>query len=417
MTEELQKIPEKIHLEHLDTAVLKKDKLDQLLKSGKMPPADAIVDEILLRAVKAGAPDLHLEPAEAGLRIKLGYEGTLRTFVTLPEEIMENVISVMKTKAGLNAFEKKAPQHGRFRITYGSVEFDFRISTLPMDAGERVALQIAERYQKVHRLEEIGFIPENLRKINELLHKPHGMIVISGPTGSGKTTTAYAALNELSLAGKNILTYEDPIEYPLDFASQLNRGREKSIPFSTMVMELLNQHPDVLLCGDVKDPEGAQGAVEAALNGILVLTTMIATDAVGTIFRMADLGIPYIRLASSLNGIVHQRLIRNNCPDCSREYEPGNIPPGIAELDPGRKTFKRGEGCDRCQKTGYQGRSAVREVLVMSDPLRDLLFEQASIGRIKQTALGEGFVNIRTVTADRVLNGSTSIDEYLRVIG
>jgi type II secretory ATPase GspE/PulE/Tfp pilus assembly ATPase PilB-like protein len=417
MNEELQKIPEKVHLEHLDTAVLKKDKLDQLLKSGKMPPADTIVDEILLRAVKAGTPDLHLEPAATGLRIKLGYEGTLRTFVTLPVEIMENITSVMKTKAGLNAFEKKTPQHGRFRSKYGSVEFDFRINTLPMDAGERVALQIAERYQKIHLLEEIGFTPENLRDMNDLLRKPHGMILISGPIGSGKTTTSYAALNELSLAGKNILTYEDPIEYPLDFASQLDRGREQGIPFSKMVLELLNQHPDVLLCGDVKDPEGAKGAVEAALNGILVLTTLIATDAIGTIFRMADLGIPFIRLAGSLNGVVHQRLVRKICPECTREYTPDAIPPAIAQLAPDHKTFARGAGCDRCQQSGYAGRSPVREILVLSDPLRDLLFEQASIGRIKQTAVAEGFVNIRTIAAGQVLKGLTTIDEYLRVIG
>jgi type IV pilus assembly protein PilB len=417
MNESLKNIPSKVPLENLDAGVLGKDRIEQLIRGGKMPPADAIVDEILLRTVKLDATDLLLEPAAAGLRIKLGHEGTLRTFVTIPQEIAENITSVLKTKSGLNAFEKKAPQQGRFTVAYGTTEFDFRINTLPMGTGERVALSVTDKNQTVRGIDDLNFIPDNLAKIRQLLRKPYGMVIISGPAGSGKTTTAYAILDELHRAGKDIITYEDPIAFQLDFASQLSRDREKEASFSDSVMQILRQRPDVLLCGDVRDPDTGMGSVDAALNGLLVVTTIIATDAIGTIFRFADLGIPVSKLASSINGVIHQRFLRNICTHCAGDIEMAEVPPRIAELAPGRKTFRKGTGCDQCQKTGYSGRGAVREVLVLSDEMRDLLYEKASIGRIKETAIAEGYVNIRTVAAGRVLEGLTSVDEYLRVMG
>lgn len=418
MNEDLKSIPSKVNLEQFDVTTFSKEKIRELFRMGKVPTAELMVDEILLRAVKVGATDLHFEPAEAELRIRMGHEGILKRLVSLPKEISDNLGNVLKTKASLNAFEKKKPQEGRFSMAAGPHQFDIRISIVPVLHGERVALRILQKNARVANIEELGFSPELLEKFRSLLRKPTGLILVTGPASSGKSTTVYAAVNDIQSVEKNIITVEDPIEYKLDFASQVPTSHDKSFTFVDALRSILRQNPNVIMLGEIRDAETGIVAAEAALTGNLVLSSMLSSDAIGTILRLLNLGIPPYWLATTLIGVVYQRLVRRICEACKEEYQP--TPEEhlhFMHVVSGQNKFFRGKGCDKCEGTGYFGRTAIHEILLINDQLRDLIYQQGSILKLKEAARGAGFENIFQDAVKKVTSGITTISEFSRALG
>jgi len=419
MIEELKNIPSKFPLEQFDVALFAKDKIRELFRQGKVPTAEAMVDEILLRALKEGATDVHFEPAESELRIRLGFEGIMKRMVSLPKDISDNLANVLKTKGSLNAFEKKKPQEGRFSITLGSIQFDLRISTVPVLHGERIALRILQKNARVANVEELGFSPENLKRVRSLLSRPTGLFLVTGPSGSGKSTTVYAMVNDIQTTEKNIITVENPVEYKLDFSSQVPTGIDKSFTFVDALRAILRQNPDIIMLGEIRDAETGIVAAEAALTGNLVLSTMLSSDAIGTVFRLINLGIPPYWLATTLIGVVYQQLVRKICESCKEEYELTEAERHgmFVHMLSGQKKFFRGKGCEACGGSGYLGRTAVHEVLTVNDEMRDLMYQQASILRLKEAARAGGFESIFQDGVRKISEGVTTVKEFSRALG
>ena len=418
MIDDLKSIPSKVNLEQFDISSFSKDKIRELFKTGKVPTAEVMVEEIILRAVKAGATDLHLEPAETELRIRIGSQGVIKKLIYLPKEIAENLSSVLKTKGTLNAFEKKKPQEGRFSINVGMHQFDIRISTVPVMFGERIALRILEKNAKVADLEELGLSPANLDRMRKLIRRPSGLFLVSGPASSGKSTTVYAAVNDIQSAEKNIITVENPIEYKLDYASQVSTPADKSFTFADALRSILRQNPNIIMLGEIRDVETAVVAAEAALTGNLVLSTILANDAIGAIYRLLSMGVPPFWLASTLNGVVHQLLVRKICPNCKEECQPSEIEKGsLMSVLTTQTKFFRGRGCDNCGGTGFLGRTAIHEILIVNDEIRDLIYQNESLIKIKGAARTAGFENIFEDAIAKVTSGITSISELARTIG
>lgn len=418
MNEDIKSIPSKVNLEQFDVSAFAKDKIRDLFRSGKVPTAEVMVDEILLRAVKAGATDLHFEPTDMELRVRYGSEGVLKKLVSLPKDISENLASVLKTKGSLNAFEKKKPQEGRFSLNIGTHQFDIRISTVPIMLGERVALRILEKNTRVANLEELGFSSDNLEKVRKILHRPSGLFIVTGPSGSGKSTTIYASVNDIQSMDKNIITVENPIEYKLDFASQVQTSSDKSFTFVEALRAILRQNPNVIMLGEIRDAETGIVAAEAALTGNLVLSTILADSAIGAIFRLISLGVPPYWIASTLIGVIYQQLVRTVCDACKEEYKPSNQEDStFVNMLAGDAKFYRGKGCEKCDNTGYRGRTAIHEVLLINDQLRDLIYQHASILKIKDAARASGFENIFQDAINKVKTGVTTISEFYRALG
>ncbi len=418
MIEELKNIPSKVNLEQFDVSKFSKDKIREMFKMGKVPTAEAMVEEILLRALKEGATDLHFEPADQELRIRIGAEGVLKIMFTLPKEISDNLLSVLKTRASLNTFEKKKPQEGRFSMTVGPLAFDIRTSTMPVLTGERAALRILRKNTHVAQLEELGFSKEILAKFRHLLRKPSGLILITGPASSGKSTTVYAAVNDIQSVERNIITVENPVEYRLDFASQVSPSADKTFTFADALRSILRQNPNIIMLGEIRDAETGIVAAEAALTGNLVLSTMLSSDAIGTILRLLNLGIPQYWLATTLAGVVYQRLVRKICEFCKEEYAPGPEEHSIfLDTVSGQKMFFRGKGCEKCEGSGFRGRTAIHEILVVNDQIRDLIYQDAPLLRLIEAARSSGFENIYQDALKKVVAGETTIGEFTRAIG
>ncbi|HEY6191510.1 MAG TPA: GspE/PulE family protein [Bacteroidota bacterium] len=418
MIEELKNIPSKVNLEQFDVSKFSKEKIRELFKMGKVPTAEAMVEEILMRSLKEGATDLHFEPAENEIRIRIGQEGVLKLLLSLPKEISDNLTSVLKTRASLNTFEKKKPQEGRFSINVATLQFDIRISTMPVLTGERAALRILQKNTSVAHIDELGFSREILAKFRVLLRKPSGLILITGPASSGKSTTVYAAVNDLQTMEKNIITVENPVEYRLDFAAQVTPSADKTFTFADALRSILRQNPNIIMIGEIRDAETGIVAAEAALTGNLVLSTMLSSDAVGTILRLHNLGIPPYWLATTLAGVVYQQLVRKICEFCKEEYTPPEEEHSLfMDTVAGKSKFFRGKGCPKCDGTGYRGRTAIHEILVINDQLRDLIYQEASFMKLKEAARVAGFENIYQDAVKKVAAGETTIAEFSRAIG
>jgi type II secretory ATPase GspE/PulE/Tfp pilus assembly ATPase PilB-like protein len=418
MIEELKNIPSKVPLEQFDVGTFSKEKIRELFRMGKLPTAEVMVDEILLRAIKSGATDLHIEPAEFELRVRLGHEGVMKRLVYLPKEIADNLANVLKTKASINAFEKKKPQEGRFSMALGTQQFDIRISTVPIMNGERVALRILHKGIDVAKIDELGFTSENLRKFRSLLKRSNGLLLVTGPSSSGKSTTVYAAVKDIQSHEKNIFTVENPIEYKLDFASQVAAATDKTFTFVDALRAILRQNPNIIMLGEIRDAETGVVAAEAALTGNLVLSTLLSSDAIGAIPRLLNLGVPAYWLSSTLIGVIHQQLVRKICENCKEQYQPSKDESSqIIELLSQQKAFYRGKGCEKCEGSGYKGRTAVHEVLVINDQMRDLIYQQASILKLKEAARLAGFEDIFQDAVKKVNAGITTAGEFERALG
>lgn len=408
-TEEMKAITTKYNLSNFDMQVIGKEKLLDAQRTGKLPPMDVLVDEIIIHAIKENAHDIHFEPAENTMRVRIDKDGILKRLISFPREFMENLGSVLKTKAGLNAFEKKKPQEGGYTATFGSQTVNLRVSTVPTINGERIAVRLFVKLSTIKPLDDIGFSERNLRNFLYLINKPTGLIIVSGPAASGKSTTIYAAVNELNTPEKNIMTVEDPIEYKLDSISQVNPSIDKSLDFANALRAILRQRPNIILVGEIRDAETGSIAAEAAITGNLVLSTILSSDAISTIPRLINLGVPAHYLAPTLSGVVYQQLIRMVCDNCRETYKPS-----IEELSRLGITknngllFHRGKGCNVCGGDGYIGRTTIHEILIVDDLLKDLIYLNAPILKLREAAVSSGFKSIRYSALRSVLSGCTT---------
>ena len=376
-----------------------------------------LVNTILLKAVNMNASDVHIQPHEGNVRIRYRIDGILYDRLDLPKKIQDEVTSRIKVMGGMDIAEKRLPQDGRLTVSIGRREIDLRISSVPTAAGERIVLRLLDKSKRLYELDELGMDEYIRRHILKFVRFSHGIILVTGPTGSGKTTTLYAALNRLDSVERNIITIEDPIEYHLAGVSQIQVDRKKGLTFASGLRSILRQDPDVIMVGEIRDLETATMAIQAAQTGHLVFSTLHTNDSAGAVTRLLDLGIEPYLVASSVVAVLAQRLVRTNCPACKG---PSESDPAVLEeigLDPkaiGAKVQK-GRGCERCMDTGYSGRSGIFELLVTDETVHRQIVERASAADIKRAAVERGLVTLRRDGAQKILTGETTPEEVLRV--
>lgn len=417
--DEIKTLPSRFNLEQFDMKLIGKDRVIEAQRSGKLPSFDVLTEEIIIKALKNDAHDIHFEPMENELRVRTDKFGVLARLISFPREFGENFANIFKTRADLNAFEKRKPQEGGFTTNIGTQQIDVRVNILPAFYGERIALRLFVKTTSVRPLEDLGLSSLNLEKLLYLISKPSGLVLITGPAGSGKSTTLYSAVNELDVAEKNILTVEAPIECKLDFATQVQAGADKSFGFAEALKSILRQRPNVILIGEIRDVETGIVASEAALNGNLVLSTMLSSDAIGTIPRLLQLGIPTFWLAPTLSGVIYQQLIRTICNDCKQSYKPSDEELHHLGINYNKSEliFYKGQGCKTCDGSGYFGLTAIHELLTVDDRLKDLIYQNAPLMKLKEAALLNGFKTIRYSAIRKVLLGTTTSSEVFRVLG
>jgi len=389
----------------------------QLAKDVKLPPIVRLVNVALTNAAKAGASDIHVEPHEGGLLIRHRIDGILQDVLKIPKHLQQSVISRIKVISGMDIAERRKPQDGRSRLRLDQRRIDLRVSSLPTSYGEKIVIRFLDSANAGVSLDGIGFAPDLLLRLQDLLTRPQGMILVTGPTGSGKTTALYAALNQVKSHAKNIITVEDPIEYQLTGISQVQINPKAGVTFPTGLRSILRQDPDIVLLGEIRDRETAQIALEAAQTGHLLLSTMHTNDAPSSVTRLLDLGIEPFMIAASLIGVLAQRLVRKVCPRCAIDRAPAaelleKIPASLLR----EPTWKVGQGCPECGQSGYRGRAPVHEFMLVNDELRDRMAHGAAEHELRATARRAG---MRTLMEDGVIkaaSGLTTLEEILRVI-
>jgi len=390
----------------------------QNMKLDEDAPVIRMVNSILVQAVQGRCSDIHIEPQEKDLRVRFRVDGELYEVLSLPQLSQAAVISRIKISANMDIAEKRVPQDGRFRMVVDGREVDFRVSTLPTALGEKAVLRILDRGSALTRVDQLGLSPLNKEYLLSLSRRPHGMLLVTGPTGSGKTTTLYSVLGEVNSVDKNIITLEDPIEYTLAGINQVQINLRAGLTFASGLRSILRQDPDIIMVGEIRDQETAQLAVQAALTGHLVLSTLHTNSAAGTIARIKDMGIEDFLLASSLSGIVSQRLVRQLCPNCKEKYtlaEETATKLGMPE-ESGHE-FYRPVGCNMCRQLGYQGRIALHEIMVVGPRVRELINQgENSEDEIEAAARREGMVTIREDGMQKARQGKTSLEEVLKVV-
>jgi type IV pilus assembly protein PilB len=376
-----------------------------------------LVDELLLRAAKSGSSDIHIEPGEEELMVRFRVDGVLQRIVSLPMSYHQGLIAVIKARAGMDMFERTVPLDGRISLTFADRVFDVRISTLPLLYGEKMVLRLLSKTSMILSLDNLGFSRENVEKFRLLLKHPNGIVLVTGPTGSGKTTTLYAGLNELKNIGRNITTVENPVEYKLELVNQVQVVPERGLTFAAALRAILRQDPNVVLIGEIRDSETGTIATEAALTGHLVLSTMHTNDAIGAIPRMINLGVESFWVSATVIGVLAQRLVRRLCSRCSEEYEPDTATleaAGLLNLPAGTTLF-RAKGCSSCNGVGYKGRLAIHEVLVVVDEMRDLITGEVTTSKLRAVAAETGFRDMHYDGIMKALAGITSLEEVQRV--
>ncbi len=392
--------------------------LNELRSSADEVPIVRLVNSILLDAMKRGASDIHVDPGDGTLGIRYRIDGILHEVMAPPKRVEPALVSRLKIMANLDIAERRLPQDGRIKLRQQSREIDFRVSVLPSIFGESVVLRLLDKQSLKTDLTQLGFEPAALGDFQKAVGAPHGLIVITGPTGSGKTTTLYSALNTLNSKERNIVTVEDPVEYELPGATQVQVSDEIGRTFAAALRSFLRHDPDVILVGEMRDQETAQIAVRAALTGHLVLSTLHTNSAAESISRLTDMGVPPFLLSSSLRLVVAQRLARKVCQKCREPYEADEqllIPYGHAPLGIGRCTLYKGRGCDACHFTGMKGRIALYEVLAATPEIRGLILASTFVNEIRDVAAKQGMKTLREAGLLKVLEGVTTLEEVLRV--
>jgi general secretion pathway protein E len=379
-------------------------------------PIIRLVNSLMSQALKDRASDIHIEPFEHKMSVRFRIDGVLREIIKPPKRFQNSITSRVKIMAGLNIAEKRLPQDGRIRLKVAGKDIDIRVSTVPTSYGERIVMRILDRSSVLRDLDTIGFSQRNLRVMNELIQKPHGIILVTGPTGSGKTTTLYACLAKINKPNLNILTIEDPVEYQLKGVGQVQVNPKIELTFAGGLRSFLRQDPDVIMVGEIRDRETAEIAIQASLTGHLVLSTVHTNDAPGAVTRLVDMNIEPFLVASSLVGVLAQRLVRTICQNCKFEYAPSAEELQEVGMDPEiAKRLWKGEGCSQCQGTGYRGRMGIYELMLIDDDIRRLILQNTDAATVKNMARQKGLRTLREDGADKVLAGITTASEVARV--
>ncbi len=381
-------------------------------------PVVRLVNMILTQAIKDRASDIHIEPEEDSIRVRYRVDGILREVFSPPKNLQAAIISRIKILAELDIAETRIPQDGRFRIKLGGKEIDVRVSSLPTAYGENIVMRILDKSNILLKLDDLGFTAENLQIVRDMLSNSYGIILVTGPTGSGKTTSLYAFLNTINSVEKNIITLEDPIEYRLHLIRQSQINPKAGLTFASGLRSILRQDPDVIMVGEIRDPETAQIAIESALTGHLVLSTLHTNDAAGAVTRLIEMGVEPFLLSSALIGIIAQRLVRKICPKCREAFSPSPLELKRIGLNAERKDFKfyRGKGCTFCKQSGYKGRIGIYEILKVDDKIRELILSGASSEEIRRTAIKRGMRTLKHDGLFKALKGVTTAEEVMRVI-
>ena len=420
VTDEMAQVIGKI--ENMPVTVLKEEEKEadiSAVTAGEEVPIISLINLIILRAVKEKASDIHIEPfSEETLKVRYRIDGILHDVMSLPRQLRLAVISRVKIMSDLDIAERRLPQDGRIQVNISGRKINIRVSILPTVNGEGAVLRILDPVSILLELNSLGFSRDMLPKFKSLIKKPNGIILVTGPTGSGKSTTLYTALNILNSTEKKIMTIEDPVEYKLKGINQIQAKPKIGLTFASGLRSFLRQDPDIMLVGEIRDKETAEIAVQAALTGHLVLSTLHTNDAPSSVLRLIDIGIEPFLISSSVIGIIAQRLVRRICPKCKKEIK---LTPDIAkileeyEIDRNKIILYKGEGCPHCKDTGYKGRIAIFELMIITDNIRDLITRNVTTVKLRETAIKEGMCMLKEDGLKKVSAGITTIDEILRV--
>ena len=380
-------------------------------------PVRKLLNMVLLLAIRDGASDIHFEPFETEFRIRLKADGVLQEMVPPPKHLAFAITTRIKVMANLDIAERRLPQDGRIELTVGGHPVDLRVSVLPTLFGESVVMRVLDRGVVSLDLEKVGLEAAMLRRFREIIKRPNGIVLVTGPTGSGKTTTLYSALSELNEIDDKLITTEDPVEYDIDGIIQVPIDAEIGNTFAACLRAILRQDPDRILVGEIRDVETAEIAVQASLTGHMVFSTLHTNDAPSTVTRLRDMGVPPFLITATVEAILAQRLVRRICSNCREEIVPGADVLADLELSSDQivgKKFYRGKGCERCNRTGYKGRKGLFELLVMNDELRDMVMRNASTEDLREAARRAGMVTLRDSGMTSIFNGETTADEVIR---
>jgi len=383
-------------------------------------PVIQLVNMIIVQGIKERASDIHLEPNKRGLLVRYRIDGILHDIRMLPARIKPAIISRIKILSRMDIAERRLPQDGRFQLRFGAREVDLRVSSIPTVYEEKIVMRLLDKSQGVISLDNVGFSDEQLEEFRRMIGSSYGIILITGPTGSGKSTTLYGALNEIDSIEKNVITVEDPVEYKLERINQINVRPKIDLTFANTLRSILRQDPDIIMIGEMRDSETAHIAVQSALTGHLVFSTLHTNDALSSLTRLMDMGIAPFLISSSVIGVMAQRLVRKICPKCIEEYKPEpdvleNLKVNFELPDPGSFKLYRGKGCDYCKNTGYRGRTAIFEVIRINDEIRSMIMKNSSSNEIKGVAVKNGMRTLLDSGVEKALQGITTIDEVLRV--
>ncbi len=398
------------------------DDMRDIREQVEAAPVVKLVNGVLARATDEGASDIHFEPQARDLLIRFRHDGVLHEIMTIPKRLQAGVISRLKIMADLDIAERRIPQDGRIGLTVGGRPIDMRVASLPTVYGEKVVIRLLDRSNVMLRLEDLGFSEQALNRYRRSFLKPYGAILVTGPTGSGKSTTLYATLNILNTSDKNIITVEDPVEYRLAGINQVQINPKAGLTFASGLRSILRCDPDIVMVGEVRDKDTAQIAIESALTGHLVLSTLHTNDAPGALTRLTEMGVEPFLTASAVDCVIAQRLVRKLCEHCREPFDPtpdilrqmgfsNQAIEGVEELQLFRAT-----GCPRCNTTGYKGRMAIYEIMLVTEAIERLIIERKSADEIGRVARAEGMMALRQDGLERVLQGLTSIEEISRVI-
>ena len=418
---EAEQLVDDLEAGDLDTVAHELEEPQDLLDSSDEAPIIRLVNSLLFRAAKERASDIHIEPQERDISVRFRVDGVLQEVIRPPKRFQNSIVSRVKIMGGLNIAEKRLPQDGRIRVKLAGRDIDIRLSTTPTVYGERSVLRLLDKSTVLLDLAEIGMDKDQLARMESIIHKSHGICLVTGPTGSGKTTTLYAALSKINRPDLNIMTIEDPVEYQLQGISQTPVNPKIELTFANGLRSFLRQDPDVIMVGEIRDLETAEIAIQASLTGHLVFSTVHTNDAAGAVTRLVDMGVEPFLVASSLTGVLAQRLVRTLCKECREAYRPTpeelkeiNITPKMMLEAPSGLLY-RPVGCNECNNTGYRGRLGIYEMMMLDDDIRQLILKNVDSGTIKKQAVAKGMKTLMEDGARKILRGVTSIAEVLSV--
>ncbi len=404
-----------------DNEVMELDKgsLTDDKEAAEEAPIIRIVNTILLYAIKEGASDIHIEPQSKGVRVRYRIDGVLHEQMKIPQYVLNPLISRVKIMSEMNIAERRIPQDGRIKITMQGKEFDMRVNTCPSVFGEKIVMRILDKSSVMLGLDKIGLYEDMQAMLLDIAMQPNGMLIVCGPTGSGKTTTLYSLLNVVSSVEKNVSTVEDPVEYQLPGLTQVQVNRKAGLTFATALRAFLRQDPDVIMVGEIRDLETAEIAVQASLTGHLVLSTIHTNDAPSSATRLGDMGVEPFLISASMSGALAQRLARRICSNCKEEYEPPRetlLRFGFDPLKHPDQKFFRGRGCDVCKQTGYKGRTGIYELMQINEELQELIVRRAPVTEVKEAARANGMMTLQEDGFRKCKDGHTTVEEVMRVV-